>query len=379
MHHTGRKRGIFPSWTGEMWNSIHIKRREPLPYATCRRFGTALANSTVAPSHMRLSTRCLLACLATLPLGLHAEVLHIDGIIRVKEGSWKGVKLTVVPEFSEPFAVDLHSSRFDLMLPLHATYLLRAEHAGCPTKEVLFDCTVPSAFGQTAFEFPIQIDLAVEATLFEYAGPVGLVTFEEGSADFTYTTDYSRIKQVRPLPDLHQRMPASALGGGGGADPMAAAFASLLAQASTGGGGLSAVEPIPVALPAVTNVRVVKEAPLMASITNVALDLPVPHNEPLVATVLPSTSAPLARPTPVAVRTVVKPPMAELPERHDRPCGTHDIEAHAHYVIKIDRVPTPDGCSELRKVVHAYGGIFFFHDGRAVTEPFYQHALTAQH
>lgn len=330
---------------------------------------------------MRISPLVLLACYAAAPSALLAEVVHIDGIVRVKDGSWRGVKLTVVPEFSEPFEVDLRSDRFDLMLPLYATYLLRAEHAGCPTKEVLFDCTVPPAFWRTSFEFPIEIGLVVESarTMFVYAGPVGLVTFDQARADFTYTTDYTRIKNVRPLPDLHARMPASALAGGTGPDPLAAAFASLMGQASSGVADTPGVVPVADHIPPVESDRLVAEDVFTASINVVPVDGPAMHIVPSLRTTVVMPTAPVARAKPVAVRTVVKPPIPLVPTRDERPCGTHDIVWQAHCVIRIDRLPTPDGCSELRKVVHAYGAIFFFHDGRAVTEPYYQNALTAQH
>lgn len=329
---------------------------------------------------MRLTPLVLLASLAAVPYAYSAEVLHIDGIVRVEDGSWKGVILTVVPEFSEPFVVDLRSNRFDLVLPLHATYLLRAEHAGCPTKEVLFDCTLLPAFGRTSFEFPIQIDLAVEleGSMFMYAGPVGLVTFDEARADFTYTTDYTRIKQVRSLPHLHARMPASALGDGSRADPLVAAFAFLMEQASSG--VAETLEPVvsTTTAPAQSD-RLVEEGSLTASNDNVPMDGPAIHDVLSLGATVVMPTAPVARAEPVAARTIVKPPMPWLPTMDERPCGTHDVVSQMHCVIKIDRVPTPDGCSELRKVMHAYGAVFFFHDGRAVTEPYYENALIAHH
>lgn len=330
---------------------------------------------------MRSFHALLIAGLVCLPGMLRADVVHIDGIVRVKAGSWKGVKLTVVPEYSAPFQVDLSSSRFDLELPLHSIYLLRAEHAGCPTKEVLFDCTVPRAFGRKAYEFPVLIELAVEqhGTHFQYAGPVGLVTFEEDRADFTYTTDYTRIELVGPLPRLHARMPASALGNSAGADPLAAAFALLLAQASTSAATSPAAAPEPTPTPVPEEpVDVVEEAPLPAPMdvapVAVAPAVSIPPPAPVVA----KTVAPVARWEPAILRTTPTHPTPEPPATDSRPCGTHDIEAHPRFVIRTDRIATADGCSELRKVVHAYGAVFFFHDGRAVTEPVYQLALGAQ-
>lgn len=330
---------------------------------------------------MRYLSLLLLVVLATTPCLVRAEVLHIDGVVRVKEGSWKGVTLTVVPEFSAPFVVALSSSRFELTLPLQATYLLRAEHAGCPTKEVLFDCTVPPAFEGTAFEFPIQIDLAVATagSLVAYAGPVGMVTFAEASADFTYTTDYTRIANVRSLPELHARMSATALRGGTGADPVAAAFSSLLAKASSGGSATPAATPLLAPLPAPVVAVLVVEGP--------SLPMPiavVPVHVASVDSIPPTLLAVAKRATPLAtaqrdpVRAAVHHLRTPLPTPDDRPCGTHDLQTQTHCVIRIDRIPTPDGCSELRKVVHAYGAVFFFHDGRAVAEPFYQRALSAQ-
>ena len=330
---------------------------------------------------MRSLSLLLLAVLVTVPRLVRAEVLHIDGIVRVKEGSWKGVTLTVVPEFSASFVVALSSGRFDLNLPLQATYLLRAEHAGCPTKEVLLDCTVPPAFEGVAFEFPIQIDLAVAVAgpPVAYAGPVGLVTFAGASADFTYTTDYTRIANVRSLPELYARMPATALRRGTNTDPVASAFPSPLAQASSRDRATPVKAPLPAALPAPVVAVLVVEG----SLTPMPIAV-VPVHVASVDSITPTLLAvakratPLAAAEPAPARAVVHHPKTHLPTPDDRPCGTYDLETHALCVIRIDRIHTTDGCSELRKVVHAYGAVFFFHDGRAVAEPYYQRALSAQ-
>lgn len=329
------------------------------------------------------------SCIVVIAGSLCAEVLHTDGIIRVRNGNWRNARITVVPEFSEPFEIDLTSSKFELDLPLYSTYLLRAEHTGCSTKEVIFDCTVPPHFGQTHFTFPFQIDLEVESsdTIYPYAGPVGLVTFDEGLADFTYVTDYTRIHGVATLSALHARMPDSRLDQPF-ADP---AMERSLGNGSTSDVEISGADPLGVS-PQVVDIASMEEQAMLAetlwdepvrkpaggpSTPDVTLANPTAEEKKTVpAANASSGSTPAAVVVKSAARKVriVNTPV----EVEEGPCGTRTFREEPRCLVWIHRVPSAEGCTEFRKVVHAYGGVFYFHEGRSVTEEVYRTLLSAQ-
>jgi hypothetical protein len=139
------------------------------------------------------------------------STLYADGLLRVRGDDWRQTRVTVVPQFGDPFEVPLGSEQFDLDLGLESTYLVRAEHQNCAAKEVVFDLRVPPAFRSGDFHFRFEIMLEAfkaHETPYTYAKPVGAVFFDPDKADFTYTTDYERISRAPEVATLMTRMTA---------------------------------------------------------------------------------------------------------------------------------------------------------------------------
>ncbi|MCB9184248.1 MAG: hypothetical protein H6591_10040 [Flavobacteriales bacterium] len=349
-----------------------------------------------APKHSMLST-ALLAF--TLPVA--GNVLRTDAILRVKGDSWEGTRVTVLPEFGEPYDVPLNSHRFDLEFGLQAVYVLRAEHAGCPTKEVVFDCRVPMAYASIEFDFPFEIileKLRPSQEPFTYANPVGAVFFESAKEDFGYTTDYSRIMEAPVIPELIQRLerfiqaqPAPL------ASPVSVSLSDQLRLAAEANGSErpSRIGEAPVegdhmedhskaagrdasAMTApeyTTTVLLTKETEDDVSVT--ASDIASERRSlpPKVTVVVNARRNPSSRDSVVLQRSVPIAERNEVMNDPQGPCGSHDLLSSARCIIRIDRVPTSDGCTELRKVTHAWGGVFYFQDGRSATEAVYLREL----
>lgn len=325
--------------------------------------------------------------LLSLPV-LHATVLHADGIIRVKGDGWRGTRVTVVPEFSQPYDVDMSAPRFVLHLPLQTTYLVRAEHVDCPTKEVVFDLRVPAAGMAQEYEFAFEIILEVQPDGVElrYAGPVGLVSFDKTANDFDYITDHRLIALLPKADELRERAPAelrpqlraSASGSTSDMREPARVVTSVDFEATV-------PEPLPPArVPTVAPMPVLNELS-EAELVKQRIAEPAREVEPASSTLaLPSkartetpSSLHLAPIRAVAVASTHEAstenaPKPMFPIVENRPCGTDETITQGRMVIHIQRVPTADGgCQELRTVTHAYGAVFHFHDGRPVTEAYF--------
>ncbi|MGB6046427.1 MAG: hypothetical protein WBG34_02400 [Flavobacteriales bacterium] len=59
----------------------------------------------------------------------------------------------------------------------------------------------------------------------------------------------------------------------------------------------------------------------------------------------------------------------------EQPSGSHELNILPTMVIVIDRFANGTTSTELRKVTHAYGAVFYFQDGRSVTEHTYRQRL----
>ena len=333
----------------------------------------------------------LLLVLTPLLLGMPycalAGVVHADGIIRVKGGSWENARVTLIPEFGEPRVIERSSARFTLDLPLQVSYLLRAEYENAATKEIVFDLRVPSRYDGSEFTFPFEITLEVKESreVIPFAGPVGLVSFNTALEDLDYVTDHRLLavsKKARELSDKVKRM-----------EPAPASELTL-------------PTPVPPPLNAIVTERSVPEQ---------MQEEPAPEKISPLQSILPIAVMPEApKPITVAVRSTT--PIATAPEANSAPaedtrptsttersskgsvaasivtdkavesraqtlrseltfsiptvdCGQEQVLEYPSMLVAVRYIPLPNGnCDEMRKVTHAYGDVFYFQNGRAITQ-----------
>lgn len=338
-------------------------------------------------------SRLFLLMLLLVPMGkpVNAEILVAEALIKVKGAGWEGTRITILPEFGEAYEIPMTSNRFELELGLQASYLIRAEHPECPTKEVFFDCRIPTLLESWDFEFPFEITLekfpSAERS-FTYAQPVGLVFFDEAKEDFAYSTDYSRIMKATSIQQMQVRMSKrSLLDNGSGAG---AVSQRLLSNSGASPELASDTrEPLPTTVLHSRKIATVEPIVELNHEPSPIASSSMEPNDPLSSTsaVLEEAMESKTRTAlmPERVLSIAKQPIAVASTRsihstssRTGECGTHEFLSQRNRVIVIDRVPAPDGCVELRKVVHSYGEIFYFHDGRSVTEPVYNEVLTAR-
>ena len=58
-------------------------------------------------------------------------------------------------------------------------------------------------------------------------------------------------------------------------------------------------------------------------------------------------------------------------------CNEQEMIVEQRRVTYINRASREGSCTELRKVVHAYGAVFYFQDGSSITEWMYQQGMIA--
>lgn len=338
-------------------------------------------------------------------MAAQAGMLVADGLLRTSGVERSEVRLTVIPEFSAPYPVQHSGGRFDLELPYHAHYVLRAEAPGCATKEVVFNVNLPERLNglERTFALEILMERMAEGATFQYAGPVGLVFFDGEKEEFVHTTDHSRIYENSAVVlALHKsegfaddgRWAASAtLVAQPVGDPLAARLSQLqLGQV------LSSATPASVA--GQRTIRVVGETPFKAAVSDAA-PLPAPSPSPLVSTIREAeviAASTSAVPSPTAAEDKTVDPLstrlvapassvstkqiqtsevsnAARPDATFSQCGTTESTWIGRCLVTVDRLPTGTGCTELRKAEHTYGAVFYFHDGRSITEHHYKQLL----
>lgn len=119
--------------------------------------------------------------------------LLVDGILKVKGGSLAGARMIMVDERGTSVVMESGLDHFAITMDLNSRYVMEFQRPGCVTKQVLFDTSVPSGdaiFQEYSFPFEVTLQAPPAGQRFEYAGPVALVHYVTGKADFGYDIDY---------------------------------------------------------------------------------------------------------------------------------------------------------------------------------------------
>lgn len=323
----------------------------------------------------------------------HATYLEADGRLRVEGASWKDTRVYVVPAFGKPYELELKDTRFTIPLPLQEEYLLSFEHPDCPTKQIVINAHVPEFMSAQGFDFPFLVTLSYlpEEDRFQYEGPVGFVRYSPPTADFIYSTQYNIIrprKMLERLDDLRQApaaplAPAPILTASGAAGKRSAAGPKgeevMLERAQLT--EISAPPPLPpvvreeldrlaVRPPERLGRKLAYEPVRMNDVTSIGS--PIVHVERSAPHAVAVEKKTIAPPTarPVRVVSVSTPQLGTA-------CDEEEALVEPRRVTYIKRISQDGICTELRKVVHAYGGVFFFRNGVSITQRDHEQAIGA--
>ena len=333
---------------------------------------------------IRIPAFLLLGFLVTSSQG-QTSTLYADGLLHVRGAEWQETRVTVVPEFGDPFEIPLSGEHFELDMGLESSYLVRAVHSDCAAKEVMFDLRVPAQYRTQDFHFPFEILLEVfkpKEEPYAYAKPVGAVFFDPAKEDFTYTTDYQRIEQARSVSTLIERMdthirlnpnPVNALAGyqalfdqDPNALPLPVKAQAIAVSDSIGSPVADSIPIRPVPATEVLPLAVATIAgPSLGKVNYTAMPAATPA-PPVVGEAAESAMLPRAALLPVSrisTHFALEPTKAQQ--------ARHEFQKLPTMYILIDRFGNSDSTMELRKVTHAYGAVFYFQDGQAITERAY--------
>lgn len=321
-------------------------------------------------------TCVLMTCAGNLQA--QGSTLYTNGKVRVKGGDWRDTRITVMPQFGDAFEIPLTSDQFDLDLGLLSTYLVRAAHDGCAAKEIVFDLWVPAAYRNSVFTFPYEILLESfkpNEQPYRYDHPVSGVFFDETAGAFTYTTDYSSIQKARELPTLVERMATHISLHPKPEDPMAGYIALLAHDPNAEGAQTNSNEAERAATPTVTE---------MSTLPPPLPKAPQPEPEPAAPPAPEPTKSP-APGTPKAPSTAERGGTRNVSSSHmttrlayiapKDAHSSHELNVLPTMVVVIDRFGNASTSTEVRKVTHTYGAVFYFKDGESITERAYQEWL----
>lgn len=323
---------------------------------------------------------------------LHARSVSADGLLRVEGASWQGTRVFVVPATGQAYEFELTAVRFILPLVANELYMLSFERIGCPTKQVLFDTHLPDHVTSVDLVFPFQVTLSYlpVSERFEYEGPVGFVRYSAAVSDFVFTTQYrlkrqknmtERLDVLRLVPPHNDAAQATSVSSVPfPATPLVAMSTEPVAPE------VGTTPLVPIAHVIAEHETVDRTTMKVSTLPQEELPLDPIQVEPSVADM--PLEGPLPSVVPIVVSEPVIPPTISTPvvpverahiDRAAAPplCEHHEVVIEPRRITYITRPKREGGCTELRKVVHAYGAVFYFHDHSSITERMYQSALAA--
>lgn len=356
-----------------------------------------------------------------LSAGAERGVLKADGLLVVKGAELSTARVTIVPFGAPAYTLPVGTKRFVLHLPVNDYYLASFAREGCPTKEVYFDANVPTEYSGTDFDFPFMVTLEHmrEDRLFEYEGPVGFVRYQHEIRDFGYETQYL----VKLKEELRERMDAVQATGRdpkemlqpsamlvvdvpreGGERVVRAASTADAVQAPNTREVPRLVHPVvrdgaAPETPSVTaaTIPVFEETMAVADPAPPSMDETIPapmlapDPEAIPHGTLIEAEAVLAAPVqPAAEMVNVEAPLEPVLEAvsvvpvaaskaQDSWVRQEETLTEQRRVTRIVRFIRADGMTqEYRRVEHAYGAVFFFHDFTSITERAFMECTAAR-
>ncbi|HMQ76343.1 MAG TPA: carboxypeptidase-like regulatory domain-containing protein [Flavobacteriales bacterium] len=123
----------------------------------------------------------------------------ITGRVKVEGGGLENTKVVVYKNGEKDRVLTSGLGKFNLDLTLNANYVLSFEKDGFVTKKLVFDTKVPAdaaANGFSPFEFAVSLFKQYDdINIVVFNQPVGMIRYEASVDDFDYDTDYTKSIQ----------------------------------------------------------------------------------------------------------------------------------------------------------------------------------------
>ena len=124
---------------------------------------------------------------------------RINGRFKVEAGDLRDARVVVIKDGQEDHTLTDGLSRFDLLLDYGHKYVLEFRKEGYVTKKILFNTECPAAAqanGFAPFEFAVALFKQYDdVNIVVFNQPVGIIRYEPALDDFDYDTDYTKSIQ----------------------------------------------------------------------------------------------------------------------------------------------------------------------------------------
>ncbi|MCB9170167.1 MAG: hypothetical protein H6594_07445 [Flavobacteriales bacterium] len=156
--------------------------------------------------HLLLST--LLAC-TLVPSAEAQRGFPITGRTKIEGGGMDGARIVVYKDGEKERTLSDGVGKFDLELDFGHKYILSFEKEGWVTKKLVFDTHAPAeaiANGFVPFEFAVSLFKQYDdINIVVFNQPVGIIRYEPSVDDFDYDTDYTKSIQSQ-LEDVQEQV-----------------------------------------------------------------------------------------------------------------------------------------------------------------------------
>ncbi|MBL7952333.1 MAG: hypothetical protein JNM62_11515 [Flavobacteriales bacterium] len=388
-------------------------------------------------SRSRITWKIILSLLVwTVPAVLFAQArFTVNGRLKIEGGDLSGTRAVVYKDGAKERSITSSLNKFSLDLELDRSYVISFEKDGYVAKKISFNTKAPAeaiANGFTPFDFAVSLFKQYDdINLVVFNQPVGMIRYDDKTGDFDYDTDYtksiqSQLQQVLAQVEQKQKEEAdNAKANEAKAEEEARAKAKAEAEA-TKQAAAKAKSDAEAQKQAEAKARAEAEAAKQAEAARVkeqqkqqaeARKVEPPKSAPEVAVRKPS---PKVEPTPeprrsppstvlernsVAskatsgddVRRAIAPVVQEEASRmarartnsgeEERP---EEVVAQAEMVIQQETLVEPSRVTtvvkvtqgstsdEYRKVIHKWGGLYYFKNGATCTAEVYQRGTQAE-
>ncbi len=142
----------------------------------------------------------ILFFIALLPaMGLAQRAFTISGRLKVEGGGLDNARVVVYKNGEKDRVLTSGLGKFEMDLALNANYVLSFEKDGFVTKKLVFDTKAPAeaaANGFAPFEFAVSLFKQYDdINIVVFNQPVGMIRYEPSTDDFDYDTDYTKSIQ----------------------------------------------------------------------------------------------------------------------------------------------------------------------------------------
>lgn len=365
----------------------------------------------------------LLPALLALPFAVAGQGrFTVNGRLKIEGGDLSQTRVVVYKDGAKERSITSGLNKFTLDLDINHDYILEFEKDGFVSKKISFNTHAPaeaSANGFTPFDFAVSLFKQYDdINIVVFNQPVGVIRYDDKTGDFDYDTDYtksiqSQLQQVLAQVVKKQEEEAELAKANAA---KAAEEAKAKAKADAEAAKQAAARAKEVEAKRVADEKAAEKA--LAEAKKAETPVPEPEKKEVTAVAppprpgkseqKPTLPAPQAEPprhvlaskanqgqdgrrttSPIVVEEASRVAKARTNVQEDaRPAETTEVPSptidqqtlvEPARVTTVVRVSFGEQQTEFRKVIHKFGGIYYFKDGEPCTQQVYESGSRTEH